>query len=389
MFKLIKNGKVYDPECRGKMDVLIAGNKIVKIDEKINIDESNFDVEIIDAAGKIVTPGFIDQHVHIIGGGGEMGYASRTPEVMLSTVVEAGTTTLVGLLGTDGTTRHLETLLAKARSLEMQGLTTYICTGSYELPTKTMTGSIRSDLVLIDKVIGTKIAISDHRASQPTKQELMRLVEDTRVGGMLSGGFGIVVLHMGDGKEGLNKIIEIVEEIEIPAKHFLPSHVNRNKNVFEQAMKFAKMGGVIDITSGLNPDNLRADTLKPSKAVKECIENNVPIENITMSSDGNGSSLKYNPDGTVKGLAASSLNSLHHEFRDMVMEDGIELSEALKVITSNVAKLLSVYPTKGSITLGSDADIVLMDENLNLDMVLAKGKKMMQDGKAIVKDTFE
>ncbi|MCG8482402.1 MAG: beta-aspartyl-peptidase [Clostridia bacterium] len=389
MFKLIKNGKVYGPELLGKVDILISGNKIIKIDEKIDFDDPIFDVEVINAEGKIVVPGFIDQHVHIIGGGGEAGFHSRTPEVMLSNIVGFGITTLVGLLGTDGTTRHLESLLAKARALETEGVTTYIFIGSYELPTRTMTGSVRKDIVLIDKVIGAKIAISDHRSSQPTKQELIKLVEDIRVGGMLSGGFGIVVLHLGDAKEGLDKIIEVVDEIEIPIRHFLPTHVNRNRKIFEQSIQFAKMGGVIDITSGINSGNLRADTIKPSKAVMECIENKVPVENITMSSDGNGSLLKYNPDRSVKELVAASLNSLHSEFRDMVIEEGIELSEALKVITSNVAKLLSIYPLKGSIGIKSDADIVIMDENLDIDMVLAKGKKMMENGEVIVKGTFE
>lgn len=389
MFKLIKNGKVYNPEYMGKMDILIVGSKILKIEKQIDLDRSTFDVEVIDAEEKILVPGFIDQHVHINGAGGETGFHSRTPEVMLSTVINAGVTTVVGLCGTDGTTRNLESLLAKARGLEIEGITTYIYTGSYEIPTKTITGSIRRDIVLIDKVIGTKIALSDHRSSQPTKQELIRIAKDTRVGGMLSGGFGVVHLHMGDGEDGLSKIVEAVKEAEIPIRHFIPSHVNRNRKIFNQAMEFGRMGGVLDITSGLNSENLRADTVKPSKAVKECIENGVPIENITMSSDGNGSVAKYNDDGTVERLAAASLDTLHHEFRDMIIEEGIDISDALKVITSNVAKALSIYPVKGSIRDGSDADIIIINENLYIDMVLAKGRKMMENGEVVVKGTFE
>ena len=136
----------------------------------------------------IVVPGFIDTHVHILGGGGEGGPATRAPEIRIEDIVGAGVTTVIGCLGTDGITRHMESLLAKARGLEVEGVSTYIFSGSYEIPVRTLTGSVRSDLVLIDKIIGAgEIAISDHRSSQPTFEEFARLAAECRVGGMLGG----------------------------------------------------------------------------------------------------------------------------------------------------------------------------------------------------------
>jgi len=386
MNKLIKNGKVYSPTYLGVKDILIIGDKIVKIDENIDISNFVLEVEVIEAEGKIVVPGFIDQHVHIIGGGGESGFHSRTPEVMLSTIIEAGSTTVVGLLGTDGDTRQVESLLAKAKGLENEGISTCIYTGSYGVPSVTLTGSVKRDIMFIDKVIGVKVALSDHRSSHVTQQELIRLASDARVAGMLSQKPGLVIIHVGGAKERLDMIIKIVKETDIPVKHFCPTHVNRNKEIFEQAMEFAKMGGIIDLTGGSPADTT---AVKPSKAVVECLKNNVSIENITISSDGNGSTSEYDDEGNIIKFGISTLDTLHSELKDMIVEEGLDMSTALKVISSNVAKELGLYPVKGCIEVESDADILLLDEELNIHSVFAKGRKMMENGKVIVKGSFE
>ncbi|MGB9977532.1 beta-aspartyl-peptidase [Thermovenabulum sp.] len=390
MFKILKGGSIYSPEEMGKKDILIAGDKIANIAEKISSCECLGKVEVIDVEGKYVVPGFIDQHVHIIGGGGEGGYATRTPEVMLTDLTCAGITTVVGCLGTDGTTRHMTSLLAKARGLEIEGITTYIYTGCYQLPTRTITGSVRDDIVLIDKIIGAgEIAISDHRSSQPTKEELKRLAAEARVGGMLSGKAGIVHLHVGDGREKLRMIYEIIEETELPITQFTPTHINRNFDLLEDGIRFAKMGGIIDITSSSGPARKEEKSIKPSKAIKYCIEKGVSIENITMSSDGNGSLPVFDEKGNFKGLSVAKPYSLYKEFKDLVLEEGISLVNALKVITKNPAKSLRLFPQKGTLKIGSDADIVVLDDNLNIEFVFAKGKCMIKEKEIIIRGSFE
>ena len=387
MAKLIKNGKIYAPEYLGINDILTVGKKIIKISKRIDVINCPFEVEVIDADGKIIVPGFIDQHVHILGGGGEGGFHTRTPEVMMSQIVEAGITTIMGLLGTDGTTRSLESLLAKAKGLENEGITTYILTGSYEVPTVTLTGNIRKDIMFIDKVLGTKIALSDHRSSHVTKEELIRLASNVRVAGMLSNKPGLIVIHIGNSNQKLNMIMEIIRETDIPINHFIPTHVTKTRELFDQAIKFATLGGRIDISAdGAEDSNER---IRSSKAVAECIENGLPIENITMSSDGHGSMPRFDSKGNTIGLTAASLDSLHLSFKEMVNVLEIDMTSALKVITSNVAKVLDIFPEKGCLHEGSDADILVLDNDLNIDMVLACGNKMMEKGKTIVKGTFE
>lgn len=389
MFKILKGGRVFSPDEQGVRDVLIAGRAVAQIAESIEPAVGYGPIEVVDVRGKYVVPGFIDQHVHLIGGGGEGGFATRTPEVMLSNVIQAGSTTVVGCLGTDGVTRSMTALLAKARGLELEGLTTYIYTGSYQVPPNTVTGSIRSDIVIVDKILGCgEIAVSDHRSAQPTKNEITRLAAEARVGGMLSGKAGVLHLHMGDGARKLSMLFAILDEAEIPVTQFTPTHINRNPELLTDGIRFAKLGGYIDMTSGIggHPGSL---ALRASRAIKHCLDNGVAIDRITMSSDGNGSMPFFNERGETTGLTVSRLDSLHHEFCSLVEAEGVTLAEALRVVTVNPAKSLKLYPQKGTLQAGSDADILVLDAKLGIDSVFAKGRCMMADGQAMVKGTFE
>ena len=140
LLKIIKNVEVYAPDYMGKKYVVIAGSVIEGVYDSLDIPEGFPGLEVIDGEGKLLFPGFIDSHVHIIGGGGEGGFKTRTPEIQLSELISAGITTVVGCLGTDAVTRSMKTLLAKAYGLEEEGISTYIFTGSYQLPAVSITG---------------------------------------------------------------------------------------------------------------------------------------------------------------------------------------------------------------------------------------------------------
>lgn len=388
MYTILKGGRVFAPDELGIKDIVIAGTTVSNIGKEITPAPQYGSVKTVDVTGKYVVPGFIDQHVHLVGGGGEGGFASRTPEVLLSDVVKAGITSVVGCLGTDGTTRHMTSLLAKARGLEQEGISTYIYTGCYQVPTQTITGSVRDDIILIDKVIGCgEIAISDHRSAQPTIDDIAKLAAESRVGGMLSGKAGVLHLHIGQGKRKLTMLFELVAETEIPITQFVPTHVNRSMELLEEAVKFAKLGGIIDITANIT-SNLYSRAIKPSQAVRYCLEQGVSINNITLSSDGNGSMPSFDDNGQVIGLGIGKLEALYQELRTIVAEEILPLPEALKLVASNPAKMLKL-PNKGCLKPGGDADIVVMDENLNIEYVFAKGHCFVEQGEVTRKGTFE
>lgn len=390
MISLVKGCRVYAPDHLGFKDVLLAGGKIEGIYENISIGDSSMDINIIDGKGKLMFPGFIDSHVHIIGGGGEGGYHTRTPEIQLSSLIENGITSVVGCIGTDGVCRHMNSLIAKVKSLKEEGMSAYAYTGSYEVPVKTATESIKSDLMLIDEIIGVgEIALSDHRSSQPSFDGFVNLVAQSRIGGLLSNKAGIVNVHLGDGMRRLKYLFDLIEQTEIPAEQLLPTHINRNNDLFEMGLEYVKKGGYIDLTTSCDLDHMENGELRAGEGLGVFLEKGMEIEHITFSSDGNGSMPRFDSNGNLAGLGICSVSSLYREVKFAVNEFNVPIDKAISVITSNVARLLKLN-NKGRIKEGNDADIVIVDEeSMNIDTVFAMGKIVVERGKAIVKGTFE
>lgn len=386
---LIKGVTVYAPDCLGTKDVLLAGGKICAIRDSME-PGPDLPVEVMDGSGKLLLPGFIDSHVHILGGGGEGGYSTRTPELKLSDMVRAGITTVIGCLGTDGVSRRMESLIAKAKQLKSEGVSCYLYTGSYDIPVRTFLPDIRSDMMFIEEIIGVgEIAIADHRSSQPTFEEFARIVADARVGGMLSGKGGVVNIHLGDDRQMLEYLERIRKETSIPAYHMIPTHINRNPDLFRKGIEYAKSGGYVDFTTGSYLTFADEGELKPSDALKQMLDAGVSSENITFSSDGQGSLPVFNAAGETVDLQIARVDTLYQEVRDSVRQEGIPLETALKTITSNVAGLLKL-PHKGRVQEGGDADLVLVDQDsLEIRTVIALGQVMLRDGELLVKGNFE
>ncbi|WP_165396060.1 beta-aspartyl-peptidase [Flavobacterium sp. J27] len=380
MLKLIKNATIYAPEYLGKKDILIAGEKIVAIED--NLDVFSKTATTWDANEKIITPGLIDQHIHIIGAGGKDGFASMTPEVTLPELIACGTTTVVGLLGTDGTARNIRTLYGKVKSLEQEGVSAYMFCGYYGVDSVTITDSIQGDMICIDKVLGCKIAISDIRSSYPSATELLRKLRDVRVGGSIGNKKGILHIHLGNLETKMDILFELVQKYQFPIEHISPTHVGRTKPLFDQAIEFAKLGGIIDITTGASKYT------DPYKSVLYALEQGVSIDNITFSSDGHAGLTKLDENGKNIGFKKAPIEQNLFEVIQLIKLGGMKIEEAFKIITTNPARNLGLK-NKGKIKVGYDADLCAFNTNLDLQDVFARGQQMMRDTEIIVKGSFE
>lgn len=375
MFTLFINAQVFSPNRLGIKDVLTGGRTIVAIADHIK-SLPDIPVQVVDCTGYSLVPGFIDSHVHITGGGGEGGPVSRMPELQLSMMLEAGVTTVIGCLGTDGVTRTVESVLMKVKTLREQGVSAWMYTGAYQVPPPTITGDVMKDIILFEEIIGVgEVAISDHRSSVPSVAELARIAAQARVAGMIGGKAGIVNLHMGDAHDPFRPIHDVVKHSQLGYKQFLPTHCNRNHYIFEDAKEYGKKG-YVDITTSSYP-YYPDEEIKPSRAMKLLLESGVSLSHITFTSDACGSLPGFDPEtGKLVKLEMGLPSSNLREVRDAVEVEGIPLEQALQPVTSNPAEILKLK-NKGYIREGYDADLLLLDPDFSIVKLMANGTMMI------------
>jgi beta-aspartyl-dipeptidase (metallo-type) len=386
MITLVSNCELYDPAPRGRAHLLVAGERIVWVGAGRPVLPGGLGVDEVDVEGRRVIPGLIDGHVHLTGGGGEAGPNTRVPPVGLSRITAGGVTTAVGVLGTDDTVRTTAELVVVARGLIREGLSAWCHTGGYHVPLTTASGSIRLDMVLIDLVLGVgELAISDHRSSQPTLEELLRIAADAHVGGLMTGKAGIVHLHVGDGEPGLELVRQALDQSELPPTVFNPTHVNRKRRLFEEALALAERGCTVDVTAFPVGDG--EDAWSAEDALVRYLDAGLPPERITVSSDGGGCLPKFDDEGRVTAMDVGSPAALGDTLRTL-LRAGQPLERVLPAFTSNPARLLRLE-RKGRLAPGADADLVVLDRNGGVADVMARGRWHVRGGKAVVRGTFE
>jgi len=369
MLFLLKSATVYSPENEGKKDILICGVRILKIADSLpERDIVGLGGQVIDCSRLMAVPGFVDGHVHLIGGGGEGGFTTRTAEGHAEQFIRVGTTTVVGMLGTDGITRDHSSLLAKVRDFNDNGLNAYMLTGSYRYPLKTLTGDLMRDIVLIPEIVGVgELAISDHRSSNVSALELQRLAMDARVGGMLSGKKGVTVLHLGDGEDRLSPLFDATRDGTLNPTQLIPTHIDRTERLLIEGINWAKdRGGYIDFT---------ADEFNTHLILSDLARRKMPVERFCVSSDGLGSLPVFDDEKNLIGIESSPVDTLFKTFTKLVKEDGIEISEALRFFTVNPARFYGIDSSGiGLIREGRKANLLLIDSDLEITQVFSKGR---------------
>jgi beta-aspartyl-dipeptidase (metallo-type) len=376
MLTLIKNARIFAPEPLGLKAVLVSGGRIAAVDESIAL--SGAPLEVLDAGGRWLLPGFVDALTHPCGGGGEGGFGNRTAELTAGDFIRAGVTCPVGALGTDSVTRSLDVLYGCVMGLREQGIAAHMYTGAYRVPAPTLTGDVARDLILVGPVIGVgEVAVSDHRSSQPTVQELRRLAADSRLGGIISGKTGTVLVHLGDGESRLGPLREALSDSDLPATSFYPTHVNRSEALLIEAAAFAARGAYVDITVSTTPELIAAGDVPALDALRRLLDAGAPAGRVTLSSDAGGS-LPLFENGRLRGLTAASPASLLQALQQAMREwpEGVE--SVIAALTANPAASLGLG-SRGRIEAGADADLLLIEpDSGELHAVMCGGRWLLR-----------
>ena len=160
----------------------------------------------------------------------------------------------------------------------------------------------------------------------------------------------------------------------------IDTHINRSPEVLEDAITCGKRGMILDLTGNLS---FKPESIPASKAFRMMLEAGVPIGNITFTSDS-GSYLVIDGKGEILPVDICA-----KELQLMVKKEKLSLAEALIPLTTNPARIYSLDSTKGSLELGKDADILLLNDKLKVDTVIAKGKTFVKAGRPVVRGHLE
>ena len=385
MLDLLLHADVYAPEPLGHRAVLVGGGRVLSITERApRLD--GVEVRTTDLEGRRLVPGLVDAHVHVTGGGGEAGPHTAAPSPALTAYTTAGVTSVVGLLGTDDTTRTTGGLLRQVHALRAEGLSAWAWTGGYHLPPTTLTGSVRGDIAFVEPILGFgELAISDHRSSQPTADELARLAADCHVGGLMTGKAGVLHLHLGDGRRGLDLVRQLVEATEVPPRTVHPTHVNRRAALFDEALELTRTGVTIDVTA-FPPAFATSDEVLAADALVRALDAGLD-DRVTVSSDGGGCLPEFDRQGELVRMGFATSGALADLLADLLGR-GVPLDRALLPFTRTPARLLRLA-RKGEIAVGADADLVVLDADGRPADVMARGRWHVSGGQPVVRGTFE
>lgn len=364
---IIENAEIYGPLRLGKKTIVMVHEKILAICDQVDHkvwDNLRIEYEVLDASDCYVTPGFIDPQEMLAGGSGEQGFNSQTPRIELSEIVTAGITTVVGCVGADTVTKTQQALLGCVKSLNAEGLSAYMYCGGYDVPPVCITGSIRSDIILIDEIIGVgEVAISDFRSSEPTTQELARMVSAAYVAGTLTNKAGICRIHVGDEDGRLDKLHELLDNHDIKPESLYPTHIERTPELLVEGAKITNRGVTVDM------DTVGDDLFE---SLKVFLKHDGKISHLTVSSDAGINSPRH----------------LYTEFRRCFLDSKMNLEDLLPIVTTNAARILKLRH-KGKIEIGRDADVLVIEKNdFTLRDVIAKGRILFRNRKQEKKEAY-
>ena len=397
MSTLIKNGRIITADADYVADIFIEGERIVAIGEMLNVVAD----KIIDATGKLVMPGGIDPHVHL--DMPFMGtYSSDSYETGTRAALYGGTTTVIDfILQQQG--NSLQSALD-----EWRGRANGNAVGDYSFH-MAVTDFNENTKKEIQSII-EKEGITSFKTFMAYKGALM--IDDAQMVGLMAEvkkHGGLINVHATNGDMIDSLVQKHREEGKLaPLYHYLSQPEITETEASERFVNMANETGcpgyIVHMTCEGALNAVRNATKRNQKVfVETCIQYLI-LDASLYENDFEGAKWVMSPplrekkdqatlwaginQGLVQVVATDHCpfmweqklmgkndfskipnghpaieNRMELLFSEGVMKNKISLNKYVEVSSTNAAKIFGMFPAKGTIAVGSDADIVIMDPN--------------------------
>jgi N-acetylglucosamine-6-phosphate deacetylase len=364
--------------------VVVQGSKIAAIGKQGKVDLPRGGREIR-AAGKTLVPGFVDVHIHGAGGRDVMEGTREALDIIAATVAAHGTTSLVA---TTVTASEKETLGSVA------GIAHFILNTS-QYPARELSAEILG--IHFEGPFISPARRGVHPAKwilPPSTDFLAQLLKEARGTALiltlapeLTGALELITAAR---KAGLVVSLGHTDATYEQAQAAIETGASHAAHVYNAMRPFSHRGtGVIGavLTSPKVSAELIADGVHVDEAaMKMLVELKTP-ERVILVSDG--MSATGMPDGkyqlgmfevkvsggvarNAEGKLAGSTLTLDRALRNMVAL-GVPLASALRMVTANPGRQIGLGARKGVLTPGADADLVFLDDKLEVSGVMTRG----------------
>ena len=378
---IILNGTIVTPfQILKDKIIFIEKGRIIAIENKEGTAVPER-AEIIDAQNKFVVPGFIDIHVHGGDGFDIMDGEYEAVKHIAATHFRFGTTAFLPTTMTMSKNKIIRSLKsineAFIKGTEAAEILGVHLEGPYINPEKKGAQNEKyikrpsiEEFLEFKKASGNLIRLITIAPEMPGAIDFIRWLHEQRV-----------IVSVGHSNANYDQVIESIKAGV--------SHVTHTFNAM-RGLKHREPGVVgAALSSPELTVEVIADGIHIHPVAMKILTRAKEIEKIVMVTDAIRATSK--PEGTYTlggqevtvngrearlkdGTLAGSVLTMDKAVKNMIAMVGVSLTEAIQMATFNPAKCLGVESKKGSLEPGKDADIVILDKNLEVELTMVKGK---------------
>lgn len=336
---LVKGGKVVDPsqQLSAVRDVAIAGHRVASIAEEIPEAQAR---QVLNARGKIVTPGLIDVHVHVYDGVAPLGIPPDPNCIAkgVTTVLDAGSS---GAHTFPGFRKYIvnvaDTRVHALLNISVVGQSTLSTDNHYgELLNLAYVNpelAIRTIERNRDVILGLKVRLSKNITGE----------HDLKVLGLAKEAAAAVKLplmvHIGNSHTPVEKILDMLGKGDVLTHTYHGNAggiLDSNGRILPEVRKAVQRGVNLDVGHG-------AGSFSFDVCEKALAQELLPG---TISSDMH----EYNVRGPVFDLATTLSKFLHL---------GLTLDQVIERAATNPARTFGFPQGLGTLRQGSEADVAV------------------------------